>query len=65
MNIAHWIQQTHLFRPDEYVCSACRASCDKPCPICPACGATMNKTKYDPSWVDEVEGFSALMDDDW
>jgi hypothetical protein len=25
----------------------------------------MKKAKYDPSWVDEAEGLSALLDDDW
>ena len=25
----------------------------------------MKKTKYDPSWVDEAEALSALLDDDW
>jgi len=25
----------------------------------------MKKTKYDASWVDEAEGLSALLDDDW
>ena len=27
--------------------------------------APMKKTKYDPSWVDEAEGLSAILDDDW
>jgi len=25
----------------------------------------MKKAKYDPSWVDEAEGLSAIFDDDW
>ena len=62
---AHWTQRTHLFRPDEYICSDCKASCDKPYKVCPSCGAPMKKAKYDPSWVDEAEGLSALLDDDW
>ncbi len=65
MKQAHWTRRTHLFREDEYVCSACGASCRKPGPSCPACGATMKKTKYDPSWVDEAEGLSAMLDQDW
>lgn len=65
MKPAHWIRRTHLFRPDEFVCSACGASVQKPSSSCPACGAPMKKTKYDPSWVDEAEGLSALLDDDW
>ena len=31
----------------------------------PVCGSPMKKTKYDASWVDEAEGLSALLDDDW
>jgi len=55
----------HLFRPDEYTCSACKAVSAKPYKVCPSCGASMKKAKYDPSWVDEAEGFSALLDDYW
>ena len=52
---ANWIQKTHLFRPDEFICSSCRASFKKPCKNCPACGIVMRANKYDPSWVDEAE----------
>ncbi len=48
-----------------HICSACNASCGKPYKVCPSCGASMKKAKYDPSWVDEAEGLSALLDDDW
>ena len=65
MKDAHWIRRTHLFRADEFICSACGASCQKPTASCPVCGATMTKVKYDPSWVDEAEGLSAILDDDW
>ena len=65
MKAAHWIRHTHLFRADEYICSACGTSCKKPYTSCPACGTPMKKTKYDPSWVDEAEGLSAILDDDW
>ncbi len=65
MKAAYWIQHTHLFRADEFVCSACKASSNKPYKECPECGALMKKSKYDPSWVDEAEGLSALVDDDW
>ena len=37
----------------------------KPYKVCPSCGAAMKKAKYAPSWVDEAEGLSALLDDDW
>ena len=65
MKDAHWIRRTHLFRADEFICSACRASSQRPTASCPACGAPMKKTKYDASWVDEAEGLSAILDDDW
>jgi len=65
MKSANWTQRTHLFRADEYICSACGSSCDKPYKVCPKCAAKMKKGKYDPSWVDEAEGLSALLDDDW
>ena len=65
MKRIHWIQKTHLFRADEYICSGCGASCRKPYRICPNCLSKMGKTSYDPSWVDEAEGLSALLDDDW
>ena len=64
MKPAHWTQRTHLFRADEYICSACNASSDKPYKIRPACGSKMKKTGYDPSWVDEIETLSAFLDDD-
>ena len=65
MKRVHWIQKTHLFRGDEYICSKCGAVYGKPYNACPNCFAVMGKTKYDPSWVDEAEGLSALLDDDW
>lgn len=65
MSRAQWIQKTHLFRADEFVCSKCTASFPKPYAVCPSCGVEMKKTKYDPSWVDEAEGLSAILDDDW
>ena len=65
MKYARWIQKTHLFRADEFICSECRASFDKPYRECPGCGTPMKQAKYDPSWVDEAEGLSAVLDDDW
>ena len=65
MKPAHWTRKTHLFRADEYVCSACGAECEKPFKTCPRCGAIMGRTKYSATWVDEAEGLSALLDDDW
>lgn len=60
-----WTRRTHLFRPDEFICSNCKAICNKPCCVCPVCGVPMKKTKYDASWVDEAEALSAVIDDDW
>ncbi len=65
MSKARWTQKTHLFRADEFVCSNCGDSFPNPYAICPSCGADMKKVKYDPSWVDEAEGLSAILDDDW
>ncbi len=65
MKAAHWIRRTHLFRADEFICSACRSASGRPYRVCPACGSRMKKTKYDPSWVDETEALSAMLDDDW
>lgn len=65
MKSAYWTRRTHLFRADEFICSACGASRPKPTASCPACGARMKKTKYDAAWADEAEGLSTLLDDDW
>ncbi len=65
MKQAHWTQKTHLFRADEYICSRCGVSCCKPYKVCPNCRSAMGKSSYDPSWIDEAEGLSALLDDDW
>ena len=40
-----WIQKTHLFSKDEYICTACRAVCDKPYQVCPVCGAEIIERK--------------------
>ena len=60
---AYWIQRTHLFRKDEYECSACRRRFDKPYVECPGCGRKMTRSKYDPSWVEEIETMDALFGD--
>ncbi len=65
MKCVHWIQKTHLFKADEYICSRCGASFGKAYKVCPNCRSVMGKSRYDPSWVDEAEGLSALLDDDW
>ena len=65
MKRVRWIQKTHLFRADEYICSRCGASFGRPCQICPNCRSVMGKIQVDPSWADEAEGLSALLDEDW
>ena len=60
-----WIQKTHLFSKDEYICTACRAVCDKPYRTCPVCGAEKTKVTYDASWVDEAAEMDILLGDDW
>ena len=65
MKQAHWTQKTHLFSADEYICSRCGVSCCKPYKVCPNCRSAMGKSSYNPSWVDEAEGLSVLLDDDW
>lgn len=65
MSKACWTQKTHLFRADEFICSRCGDSFSKPYAVCPSCGADMKKAKYHQSWVDEMEGLSAIMDNDW
>lgn len=52
---AYWIQKTHLFRPGEFICSACGHIADKAYKQCSSCDSSMCKSKYDPSWVDEAE----------
>ena len=62
MKSARWIKRTHLFKADEYICSACGARCPRAFRTCPGCGAAMKKTKYDPYWVDEIENMDAFWD---
>ncbi|MBQ6392319.1 MAG: hypothetical protein IJH60_02295 [Eubacterium sp.] len=60
---AKWIHRTHLFRRDDYECSACGSRADKPYKLCPCCGLPMKGSKYKPSWVDEMEAIDAILDD--
>ena len=59
----YWIRKTHLMRADEFVCSECGVLSPKPYKVCRNCGTRLEKTSYSPSWVDEMEKFSSLMDD--
>ncbi len=60
---AHWTRRTHVFRKDEFECSACKARFEKPYKVCPKCGRMMKGSKYDPSWVDEMEMIDMVLDD--
>ncbi|MBR3381783.1 MAG: hypothetical protein IKG85_01920 [Clostridia bacterium] len=60
---AHWIRRTHLFRKDEYECSACGFCADKPYKTCPHCGLPMKGSEYDPYWVDEMAIFDDIFGD--
>ena len=60
-----WIQKTYLFGKDEYICTVCRAACDKPYRVCPVCGTEKRKVTYDASWVDEAAEMDILLGDDW
>ena len=60
-----WIQKTHLFGKDEYICTACHAVCGKPYQVCPTCGTEKNKVTYDASWVDEAAEMDILLGEDW
>ena len=59
-----WIQRTHIFRRDEFECTDCGYLADAPYAVCPYCGEPKDGTKYDPSWVDELEEIDMILDDD-
>ena len=63
MKKAYWIQHTHIFSADEYKCSNCRYTGNKPYRYCPSCNAKMARSEYDPSWVDELEAMDILFGD--
>lgn len=61
---AKWTEKTHLFSPDEYICSNCGYSCEKAFRECPRCHSEMGGSDYEPSWVDEAEMMDILFGDD-
>ena len=65
MKHPHWIKKAHLWGEDEYVCSACGASYDRPRASCPRCGADMQGEQYDPTFVDEAEVLDMIFGDHW
>lgn len=62
-NQPHWIRRTHVFRGDEFVCSACGAVAGRAKRLCPKCGAVMKGVKSDHGWVDEMEAIDAFFED--
>lgn len=60
---AYWIRNTHVFRRDEYVCSACGYRAAGPGRSCPRCGVRMKGAKNGASWIDEMAAFDAMFDD--
>ena len=62
-NTPRWIRHTYIFRKDEYECNSCGYHSNKPYIFCPSCSSQMKGSKYDPSWVDEMEILDAIFDD--
>ena len=60
---AYWIRHTHVFRDDEYECSACGCTTTEPYPICPECGSSMDGSKSDLNWIDEMEELDMMLED--
>jgi predicted amidophosphoribosyltransferase len=61
---AHWIRYEHLFRDDDYKCSACGCKTAKPEPFCPRCKTEMKGVKSDPVWVEEMADYDEIFGDD-
>lgn len=52
---AHWIQVPYMDKPDEFVCSNCKAVFLSSGNVCPACGVEMRSKNSFASWVDESD----------
>ena len=59
----HWIRHTHLLRPDEYECSACKAIFRHRSAVCPKCGTALTKVSDRQEWLDEAAILDILDDD--
>lgn len=59
----YWVQHSHLFADDEYICSVCGCKVDFPQPVCPKCGSQMGASRDDANWVDEAEILDILFGD--
>ena len=65
MSKGKWTRHTHLFEKDEYECSVCHETFEKPSAVCPKCGTKMKSSvKYDASWVDEMADYDSMFGDD-
>ena len=62
-NKAYWIRHSHVFRHDEFECSECGETADKPRKTCPHCGSAMKGVQGDTGWVDEMEAIDEWLDD--
>ena len=51
MEKTYWIVRTHLFRPDEYICSSCKSTQDKAYKSCPVCGNNLKIFEYSASLI--------------
>ena len=60
----YWIQHSHLFSDDEYICSRCGCKVEFPVAECPNCGSQMGSSRDDANWVDEAEILDILFGDD-
>ena len=58
-----WIRHTRLFHKDQYECASCGYMTYKPYKKCPYCGRSMKGSKYDASWVDDMEIINSIFGD--
>lgn len=59
----YWKMQEHVNGGITWQCSRCKAVFQHRETFCPKCHSENKKTSYDPVWVDEMEGFNAMMND--
>ncbi len=60
---AKLIRRTHLFRKDEFECSACGFRADRGFGPCPRCGAVFRGTVSDANWVDEMAEYDFMFEE--
>ncbi len=59
----YWLVKEHMDGTDSWQCSECRSVFRSGADVCPNCGAENRRVRRDPAWVDELEGFDAMFDD--